>query len=114
MDLSEEQVRRARERVPQAEFIHADATEASFGPAPFDAVVSLFALIHRPLSEQPPLLRGIAGWLRRAGRFLATTGRPRVDRTGRQPHSCAARAEDLRQAATTWDDLHGSAAEGQA
>ncbi|MCX5367000.1 class I SAM-dependent methyltransferase [Streptomyces sp. NBC_00124] len=54
------QIRRARERVPQAEFIHADATAVSCGAASFDAVVSFFALIHIPVAEQPPLLRKIA------------------------------------------------------
>ncbi|MFI7400576.1 class I SAM-dependent methyltransferase [Streptomyces sp. NPDC049541] len=74
VDISEVQVRRARERVPQAEFIRADATAAVFAPASFDAVVSLYALIHIPLAEQPPLLRRIAGWLRPGGWFVATTG----------------------------------------
>jgi 2-polyprenyl-3-methyl-5-hydroxy-6-metoxy-1,4-benzoquinol methylase len=74
IDISEVQVRRARERVPQAEFIQADATAASFGDASFDAVVSLYALIHIPLAEQPPLLRKVAAWLRPGGWFVATTG----------------------------------------
>jgi SAM-dependent methyltransferase len=74
LDISEVQIRRARERVPQAQFIHGDATAATFAPASFDAVVSLYALIHIPLAEQPLLLRQIAGWLRPGGWFLATTG----------------------------------------
>lgn len=74
IDISEVQIRRARERVPQAEFIHADATAVSFSDASFDAIVSFFALIHIPLAEQPPLLRKIAGWLRPGGCFVATTG----------------------------------------
>ncbi|MFE0414078.1 class I SAM-dependent methyltransferase [Streptomyces tendae] len=74
IDISEVQVLRARERVPQAEFIHGDATAASFDAASFDAVVSLFALIHIPQDEQPLLLRKIAGWLRPGGSFVATTG----------------------------------------
>jgi 2-polyprenyl-3-methyl-5-hydroxy-6-metoxy-1,4-benzoquinol methylase len=73
-DISEVQVRRARERVPQAEFIQADATAASFDDASFDAVVSLYALIHVPLSEQPLLLHNVAAWLRPGGWFVATTG----------------------------------------
>jgi SAM-dependent methyltransferase len=74
IDLSKVQVRRARERVPQARFLHADATAADFEPASFDAVVCLFSLIHMPLAEQPPLLRRIAKWLRPGGLFVATTG----------------------------------------
>ncbi|TWD82473.1 methyltransferase family protein [Kribbella amoyensis] len=74
IDLSEVQVRRAREQVPAAEFIHADVMTASFDPASFDAVVSLFALIHLPLAEQQDLLGRIAGWPRPGGHFVATTG----------------------------------------
>ncbi|MFE6687608.1 class I SAM-dependent methyltransferase [Streptomyces sp. NPDC057743] len=74
IDISEVQIRRARERVPQAQFLHADAVTAAFEPASFDAVVSFYALIHVPLAEQPPLLRNIAQWLRPGGCFVATTG----------------------------------------
>jgi 2-polyprenyl-3-methyl-5-hydroxy-6-metoxy-1,4-benzoquinol methylase len=61
IDISEVQVRRARERVPQADFIQVDATAAFFDDASFDAVVSLYALIHIPLAEQPPLLHYAEG-----------------------------------------------------
>ncbi|WP_461007829.1 class I SAM-dependent methyltransferase [Streptomyces capparidis] len=74
VDISGTQVRRARERVPRAEFVRADATAVDFAEASFDAVVCLYALIHMPLAEQPPLLGRIARWLRPGGRFLATTG----------------------------------------
>ena len=74
VDISEVQIRRARELVPQAEFIRADATAVDFGPASFDAVVSFYALIHLPLEEQPSLLQKVAGWLRPGGWFLGTTG----------------------------------------
>lgn len=74
VDISEVQIGRARQLVPGAEFIHADATAVDFAPASFDAVVSLYALIHIPLAEQPPLLENIAGWLRPGGWFLGTTG----------------------------------------
>ena len=74
IDISGVQIRRARELVPQAEFIHVDATAATFDLASFDAVVSFYALIHVPLAEQPSLLRKIAEWLRPGGWFVATTG----------------------------------------
>jgi SAM-dependent methyltransferase len=74
VDISEVQVRRARERVPQAEFIRADATTVDFGAESFDAVVSFYALIHIPLAEQLPLLKRVSGWLRPGGWFLGTTG----------------------------------------
>lgn len=46
----------------------------TFHAASFDGVVCLFTLIHIPLSEQPPLLERIAGWMRPGGALLITTG----------------------------------------
>jgi SAM-dependent methyltransferase len=74
VDISEVQIRRAQELVPQAEFIRADATALAFEPQTFDAVVSLYALIHIPIREQRMLLERIAVWLRPGGWFLGTTG----------------------------------------
>jgi SAM-dependent methyltransferase len=74
VDLSAVQVERARQLVPAARILHADATEVSFAPASFDAVVSLYLLIHLPLEEQPVLLGRIGGWLRPGGWLLATAG----------------------------------------
>jgi SAM-dependent methyltransferase len=74
VDLSEVQVARARELVPNATFVHADATTVDFAAGSLDAVVSLYALIHVPLDEQLPLLTRIAGWLRPGGLLVATMG----------------------------------------
>jgi SAM-dependent methyltransferase len=74
VDLSAVQVERARRLVPAGRFLHADATQVGFPPSSFDAVVSLYALIHMPLDEQPPLLGRIGRWLRPGGWLLATTG----------------------------------------
>ncbi|HEV3398840.1 MAG TPA: methyltransferase domain-containing protein, partial [Actinomycetes bacterium] len=74
VDLSAVQVERARQLVPAARFLHADATQVRFPPSSLDAVISLYALIHLPLDEQPSLLGRIGGWLRPGGWFLATTG----------------------------------------
>jgi SAM-dependent methyltransferase len=74
VDLSAVQVERARRLVPTARFLHADAGKVSFPASSFDAVVSLYALIHMPLDEQPRLLRRIGRWLRPGGWLLATTG----------------------------------------
>jgi 2-polyprenyl-3-methyl-5-hydroxy-6-metoxy-1,4-benzoquinol methylase len=74
VDLSAVQVGRARRLVPTATFLHADATEVEFPASSFDAVVSLYLLIHLPLDEQPPLLGRIGRWLRPGGWLLATTG----------------------------------------
>jgi 2-polyprenyl-3-methyl-5-hydroxy-6-metoxy-1,4-benzoquinol methylase len=74
VDISDVQIRRARELVPQAEFVRADVTAIDFTPASFDAVICLFVLIHLPLEDQPSLLGRIASWLRPGGLFLASTG----------------------------------------
>jgi SAM-dependent methyltransferase len=74
IDISEVQIRRARALVPLADFVCADITTIAFDLGSFDAVVSLFALIHLPLEDQPSLLARIAAWLRPGGVFLATTG----------------------------------------
>ncbi|GAA1600967.1 MULTISPECIES: class I SAM-dependent methyltransferase [Kribbella] len=74
VDISEVQISRARELVPQAEFLNADALTLEVAAGSLDAVVSLYALIHMPLDEQPVLLERIAGWLRPGGFFLCTTG----------------------------------------
>jgi SAM-dependent methyltransferase len=74
VDISEVQIRRARELVPGAEFVQADISSIDFDPGSVDAVVSFYALIHLPLDDQLPLLRRLAGWLRPGGLFVVTTG----------------------------------------
>jgi SAM-dependent methyltransferase len=74
VDLSDVQIERARRLVPKARFVRADATQISFPRSSFDAVVSLYAVIHMPLDEQPSLLGRIGRWLRPGGWLLATTG----------------------------------------
>jgi predicted TPR repeat methyltransferase len=72
VDLSAEQLRRARERIPDATFIHADFTELELEPNSFDAVVAAYVLNHLPQEEFAPLAERVAGWLRPDGYFLAT------------------------------------------
>lgn len=74
IDISAEQVRRARERVAGARFIHADFTEVEFERSSFDAVVALYVFNHVPREELGPLLTRIAGWLRPGGHVLASFG----------------------------------------
>jgi 2-polyprenyl-3-methyl-5-hydroxy-6-metoxy-1,4-benzoquinol methylase len=82
VDISDVQVERARQLVPGATFIRADATGMDFPPGSFDAVICLYALIHMPLDRQPGLLRDIARWLRPGGWLLATTGQDAWTGTG--------------------------------
>jgi SAM-dependent methyltransferase len=74
VDISGVQVERARERVPAATFLQADAAQLEFPAAGFDAVVCFYALIHIPLDEQQELLRRIGDWIRPGGLFVATVG----------------------------------------
>jgi len=74
VDISDVQIQRARDLVPDATFIRADVSAVRFDTASFDAVLSFFALIHLPLADQPVLLERVASWLRPAGLFVATTG----------------------------------------
>jgi cyclopropane fatty-acyl-phospholipid synthase-like methyltransferase len=74
IDISAEQVRRARERVPDARFVHADFTTVELEPESFDAVVSFYVFNHVPRQELGPLLGRIGEWLRPGGHLLASFG----------------------------------------
>lgn len=74
VDLSPVQIERARQLVPNAQFLCADMTSCSFPERSFAAVVSLYAIIHVPLGEQPALFDAIRRWLRPGGYLLATVG----------------------------------------
>lgn len=72
VDLSREQLRRARKHLPAAKLIHGDFTAVELPPASFDAVVSFYVLNNLPQEELAPLLRRVAGWVRPGGWFLAS------------------------------------------
>lgn len=74
VDLSEEQLRRARERVPGAEFVRADFTAIEFEPSSIDAVAAFYAFNHVPRDLLAPLLRRVHGWLTPGGLFVASLG----------------------------------------
>lgn len=75
IDISAEQVRRARHRYPGARFIEADFTMVDLDPDSFDAVVSVYVLNHVPRADLPVLLTTITEWLKSGGHFLASFGR---------------------------------------
>lgn len=74
VDLSPVQIDRARQLVPGVRFACGDMTRVKLPYGAFDAVVSLYALIHVPLGQQPALLARIRSWLRPGGLLLATVG----------------------------------------
>jgi SAM-dependent methyltransferase len=75
VDISREQVRRARSLVPAGQFLRADYTDLDLPAESFDAVVALYTFGHVPRDLLPRVFDAIARWLRPGGRLLATTGR---------------------------------------
>lgn len=74
VDLSQEQLRRARTRIPEAEFVHADFTEIEFEPGSVDGVTAFYAFNHVPRDLLAPLYASIRTWLSPAGLFLTALG----------------------------------------
>jgi SAM-dependent methyltransferase len=74
VDLSEEQLRRARERVPAATFIQGDLTTIEFAEGSLDAVAAFYVLNHVPRELLPDLFTRVHRWLRPGGHFLASLG----------------------------------------
>ncbi len=74
VDISFQQVARARRNVPEAAFVQADMAELALAPHSVDAVAAFYSLIHLPREEQPALLARIAHWLRPGGLLVATMG----------------------------------------
>ena len=71
VDISAQQIERARINVPMATFISADMTEVDLPVSSFDAVVAFYSIIHVPREQHGALLGSIATWLRPGG-LLAT------------------------------------------
>jgi SAM-dependent methyltransferase len=74
VDLSHEQLRRARERVPEADFVRADFTEIDFEPRSLDAVAAFYSFNHVPRDLLAGLFARIRSWLGDGGLFLAALG----------------------------------------
>jgi SAM-dependent methyltransferase len=75
VDISEEQLARARVLVPSARFLLGDVMTVDFEGESLDAAVAFYSIFHLPRIEQPELLRRIARWLRPGGYLLATLSR---------------------------------------
>jgi SAM-dependent methyltransferase len=68
VDVSSDQLRVARTRVPEAELVQADAAELPFADASFDAVTGL--MIHTDLDDYDATLAEAARVLRPGGAYL--------------------------------------------
>jgi len=74
VDISAEQIARARANVPAATFVHADFTEIDFPLASFAAVASFYAFNHVPRDLLPELFARLHSWLAPGGYLLASLG----------------------------------------
>lgn len=74
VDLSPEQIARARVNAPDAEFLIGDMTQLVLEPRSVDAVIAFYSIIHVPRTMHTELLAKIASWLRPDGLFVATMG----------------------------------------
>jgi SAM-dependent methyltransferase len=72
VDISPEQIRRARANAPAGEFIEGDIMALDFAPASFDAAVAYYSLFHLPREEHAAFFRRLHGWLRPGGHALLT------------------------------------------
>lgn len=77
IDISGVQIERARVLVPTAEFAEADMAFWEADPHSFEAIVTLYALIHVPLEDQRRLLPRMSRWLVPGGLLLAIVGHGR-------------------------------------
>jgi len=74
VDISPRQVARAREAIPEAEFLCADFTDLDLRAGSFDAVAAFYVFNHVPRDLLEPLLGHIHGWLVPGGRLLTAFG----------------------------------------
>lgn len=74
VDISEEQLRRARANVPAATFVRSDLSALDVEEGSFDAVTAFYSISHLPREEHGALFGKVACWLRPGGLFLAALG----------------------------------------
>jgi cyclopropane fatty-acyl-phospholipid synthase-like methyltransferase len=74
VDISVEQIARARADAPKADFIQADFTSLELDPGSFDAVAAVYVFNHVPRDLLPGLFARVHSWLVPGGVFLAAFG----------------------------------------
>ncbi len=70
-DFSPKMLAHARERLPDGEFVEADAQDLPFEDGDFDTVVCSFGMMHIP--DQPQALREVRRVLKPGGQFIMTS-----------------------------------------
>jgi len=74
VDISPRQIERAREAIPEAEFVCADFTDLELPAGSYDAVAAYYVFNHVPRDLLAPLLGRIHGWLVPGGWLLTAFG----------------------------------------
>jgi cyclopropane fatty-acyl-phospholipid synthase-like methyltransferase len=74
IDISDTQIDRARQFVPDAEFIRMDFLDYEFPSGHYDAIVSFYAIVHVPLDRQLDLLERITVALKPGGLLMLIAG----------------------------------------
>ena len=72
LDISRQQLLRARVAMPAGRFVIGDMTTIAFRPRSFDAVLSFYAIFHTARSTHEALFRRIQDWLRPGGLLVAS------------------------------------------
>ena len=79
VDISGEQIRRARENVPTAEFIQGDFTSLDLQPCSFEAVAAFYSFNHVPRDLLAQVFTRVHTWLTPGGLFLTALGTSDTD-----------------------------------
>ena len=79
IDVSAEQVARARRHVPGASVVHRDMFTTDFSAQTFDAIVCFYAVEHVPRERHAELFARFGSWLRPGGLLLFTVESRAVD-----------------------------------
>ena len=74
VDFAEEQIRLARQLVPQADFLCQDITQLTLAEDSIDAICSYYAIIHIPRQEHQALLQNFHQMLKPSGWVLLCLG----------------------------------------
>jgi SAM-dependent methyltransferase len=74
VDISSEQIARARANVPNADFVQADFTAIDLEPGSYDAVAAFYSFNHVPRDLLAGVFVRIHSWLVPGGLFLASFG----------------------------------------
>ena len=72
VDLSKEQLRLARVKVPGATLVHGDFTALDFSAQTFDAVTAFYSIMHVPREAHRALFGRIVRYLKPGGLFLGS------------------------------------------